>query len=105
MVDIAGVGYRLWIPHEVSEDMTCDGNVDVHVYLTDSAHYVCTFYTPEDLRELLERWRVSGEHAGGACVWDPSMIVVRDLRISTIRAAVEDLIASGDIRKAMQLCD
>ncbi len=80
-----------------------DGNIDVHVFLEDGAQFVATLYTPENLRELMNKWRATGEYSGDY-VWDRSMVVVRDLRLETIRAVVADLIASGDLQRAFEPC-
>ena len=104
MIEIEGKGYRIWSPHPFHEGCSKYGNIDVHVYLQDGTHYVTTMYTVENLREVLELGRLSGECAGGAYTWDTSMIVMRDLSLATIQAVVEDLIQSGYIQRAMDLC-
>lgn len=105
MCEFSGAGYRIWIPSELPGEEPHNDNADVHVYLDNGLHYVATLYTPYNLGCLLEKWRASGEYGGGLYVWDPSMVVVRDLHMETIRLAVENLIATGDLHRAFQLAD
>jgi len=97
-IEIVRSRYRLWIPH--ARECESEGNLDLHVFLENGPHYVCTVYTPENLRRILNDFRYSGE---GSCMWDPSMVIVSDLQDETICAAVEELIATGAISRAMEL--
>ena len=99
MMDIRGEGCRISIPHELTILTPEDENADVHVQLDDGREYAGTLYTPANITSLLHKFERSGECALGRYFWDPTMLVVRDLTEETIRAAIEDLVATGDIEK------
>jgi hypothetical protein len=100
--DIAASGCRIWIPHTMSPKEISSGNADVHVFRDGGAHYIGTLYTPENLQSLLQKFQASGECADGCYFFDPSMLVVRDLRPDTIRRAIEAIIQTGEIERAFE---
>ena len=102
MDEFSGDGYRVWTPHNFGTHSGDEGDIDIHVNLKDGKHYYGTLYTIEHLRQALDDGRRFGEYANGAYAWDPSMIVVRDLLLATVRATIEDLIQTGDIEKALE---
>ncbi len=62
--------------------------------------YVATI---EQIEERLRHYSSSGECAGGAYFWGTGLIIVRDTSDETLRAAVDDLIATGEFSKALEL--
>ena len=81
-------------PHPVDE------NIDVEVVFEDGAQYVATFFTLENIRELFEKNRKTGECAGGTYLWASQMIIVRTLTLENVSNAVADLIATGEFESA-----
>jgi hypothetical protein len=77
-----------------------DDNVDVEITLENAIVYSATFFTIENIRTLLMRYRQSGECAGGVYMWATDMIIVESLTLENIQAAVQDLIETGGIDHA-----
>lgn len=103
--EITGPGFRIRIPHPLPSDEEEDGNVDVLVHLDDGSHYAGTLYSVANVRVLMDRFRVSGECAAGRYFFDPTMVIVRDLKVDTIHAVIEDLIRSDELAKAFVRSD
>ncbi len=74
----ADTAYRLEIVGEGQLDPVND-NVDVWVYTKDGSRYSATFFTLKNIEMLMDRWRDSGECAGGKYFWCVDAIVVREL--------------------------
>src|SRR5689334_17870792 len=92
VIKILGHGYGV----DVAND-----NVDVLVYF-DGSKYAATFFTLENIRHLFLKNRTTGECAAGTYLWAASMIIVESLDEETIRAAVADLMASGEFDRAFE---
>ncbi len=95
-VELFGNGCRVWIPHALTD---ADGNADVHIFLHDAA-FAGTLYTVDSIRELMARHERTGECASGRYFFDPTMVIVRNLRPETILAVAEELVKSGELSKA-----
>jgi hypothetical protein len=78
------------------------GNVDVEVELPSGARYAATFFHPDNIAELMDRYQSSGECAGGLYVWASHMIIIRELSRRAIEAAVADLVASDQLSSAFE---
>ncbi len=91
--------YRLEIVGEGQINPSND-NVDVWVYTEDGSRYSATFFTVRNIETLMDRWRESGECAGGTYFWCIDAIIVRELSEATIRSTVDDLFANGEFYKA-----
>lgn len=87
------------VPEGVALD-AADDSVDVFVEFETGEHYCATFFTLQNLRTLMRRYRDSGECRGGLYVWATDMIVVETLTRDVIEAAVDDLIQSGELASA-----
>ena len=77
-----------------------DDNVDVEIRLDDGRRFVATFFTLENLRTLLARYRDTGECDYGRYFWAADMIVVKELTTETIVKTIEDLLRSGELVSA-----
>lgn len=74
-----------------------DDNVDVLIDLDDGRSFSATFFTIDNLRTLMRRYRTSGECANGAYIWAKDMVVVESISEEVLRVVVTDLIATGEI--------
>lgn len=81
-------------PHPIDE------NIDVEVVFESGALYVATFFTPENIRGLMEKNRRTGECLGGLYLWASDMIIVERLTRDVVSRAVADLLASGEFESA-----
>ncbi len=75
-------------------------NVDVRVALQDGQAFSLTFFTTQNLKALLERYRDTGEGASGLYVWAKDMVVVELLSEEVIRTVVSDLVRTSEIESA-----
>jgi hypothetical protein len=76
-----------------------DDNVDVYVHFEDGRSYIATFFTLRNIERLMEKDRRTGESGGGLHFWATDMVIVRRLDPETVRLAIEDIIASGDLEQ------
>ena len=75
-------------------------NVDVEILFVDGRRYSATFFTLENLRLLLDRYRDTGECRRGLYIWAKNMIIARELTREAIAATVEDLLRTGEFFSA-----
>lgn len=87
--------YRLEIVGKQQVNPAND-NVDVWVYTEDGSRYSATFFTLKNVETLMDRWRESGECAGGIYFWSTDAIIVREISEEAIRHIIDDLFASGE---------
>jgi len=79
------------------------GNVDIEIAMTeDGSRWSGTVHTPGDLDRLLERWGSTGGGAASLYIWEEDMIVVRTLSEDVIVRVAEDLVRTGEYRKALR---
>jgi hypothetical protein len=93
--------YQVRLLHEAVADAE-DANVDVVVEFASGRRFGATFFTPENLERLMDRYKQSGECAQGLYVWASEMIVIRRVSPDAIRIAVADLIEAGEFQKAFR---
>jgi len=86
----------------VAESSTCpaNGNVDAYVSFADGTRYFATFFTIENIKDLMESYRSTGECLSGTYFWSSDMIIVESVTDSKIRETVGDLIRRGEFRDA-----
>jgi hypothetical protein len=93
-------GYEVrFIPDGTHPHPTAD-NVDVEVVFNSGEFYVATFFTLENIRELMEKNRRTGECLGGLYLWASDMIIVERLTLDAVSRTVADLLASGEFGAA-----
>ena len=94
------MNYELIVYDDENGINSTDDNVDVEVRLDNGKFYTATFFTLENVRSLLTRYKSTGECANGLYLWTVDMIIVENLSKETIRKTVDDLIESGEISSA-----
>ncbi len=90
-----------WVDDEFGID-PADDNVDVTVDFATGERYAATFFTVENLKALMERYRESGECANGLYFWSSHMIVIQRLTKVKVDRAIQDLIQSGELPSAFE---
>lgn len=84
-----------------------DDNVDVQVDFEDGRRFVATFFTPENIRSLMEKWRATADNSCkyGLYFWCVDMVIVSKLTLEVIAETVEYLMQKGEFEQAFQKCE
>lgn len=90
-----------WINDDFGIDPV-DDNVDVVVRFESGERFVATFFTLENLRSLMEKYKETGECAHGLYVWSTHMIVISRLTLENVERAVADLIENDEFDVAFE---
>jgi hypothetical protein len=77
-------------------------NVDVEVIFGTGERFSATFFSLENIRALMTRYRETGECASGTYFWAKDMVVVMSVDDATIAKAVRDLIDTDEFRHAFR---
>jgi hypothetical protein len=78
-----------------------NGNEDI-VILYKGQRYSATVFTLANIKSLMENYIISGECANGLYFYCPDMIIVENLKRSTILETVSSIIAAGEIDQAFK---
>jgi hypothetical protein len=100
MIELVGSGYRATVILGGAPSGPAEENADVHVRVNDGRSYNGVLATPGNLRYLLQKFAAEGDCASGSYVWIEGLLVVRDFRLETMIAALDGLVASGEIGAA-----
>lgn len=79
---------------ELIED-TKDFNVDVYIIFENDTWYCPTFFTLDNIRNIMNYHKISGESASGTYLWSSDMVIVKEITKEVIQITVEDLIQDG----------
>ena len=93
----------VWIEaeHRAPDEWQPDDDVtDVIVTLPDGTRWIATFCAFAHLATLRQNCAESGESLGGKYLWASDLILIDDTSRPSILAAVQDLLASGDLQSA-----
>ena len=93
---------RTYSIHVFVGDSLDDIVTDAEVHIA-GRRYGASFATPECLRDLLDRWAVTGEYASGSWLTIRDLVVVPGLTLENIARAVEGLFLEGDFWTAFDL--
>jgi hypothetical protein len=80
-------------------------NVDAFVDLPDGSTWALTIFAFDEVGRLLARWKETGEVANGSYFWAVDQLIVPEPGISTMTAAIRELVRSGDITSAGIRCE
>jgi hypothetical protein len=72
------------------------GNVDAEVTLPDGSRWSATFMSIHEIRNIMDRWRTSGENAAGQYFHCGDLVIVREAGIPAMVRALEYTLANGD---------
>lgn len=95
---------KLWLSSDCWEEGSHkpeDDCVDVAVTVADGTRWVATFCSFQHVQTLRSRWARSGECLSGRYVWMTNMILVVDTSRQTIEHVIQDLLASGEFKRAL----
>jgi hypothetical protein len=86
------LGCQTWDVH--------DDNVDVEIALAGGERFAATFFTLQNIRSLMDRYRLTGDCSHGEYMWSSNMIIVDNLEPETISRAIAGLLQEGELRSA-----
>jgi hypothetical protein len=99
---LANTPYKIsWVEDEFGVD-PADDNVDVLVDFASGERYTATFFTLDNLRSLMERYRETGQCANGLYLWSAQMIIITRLTKANVEQAVAELLATGEFTKVFE---
>ncbi|MEV4171937.1 hypothetical protein [Nonomuraea sp. NPDC049709] len=107
MIEIDDAFYRISKPDfemliprwEGSAPETAD-EADATITLSDGTRRYATFMTLGVVNKIMDRWRDTGECLSGRYFWLSHLVVIREPGFDSMIAAVQDLIATGEIDDA-----
>jgi hypothetical protein len=70
-------------------------SADAEIVLSDGSRWSVTFATLDEIRNIMERWRQSGECRSGAYFRVPDLVISSRPGVANMLVAVEDLIDQG----------
>lgn len=76
-------------------------NTDVEVQLNDR-RYAATFFTIENVKAIMERYKTTGESLSGSYFWSANLIIVKDLSETSISSVIADLVRMDEFENAFQ---
>ncbi len=97
-------GYELLIIWGSGVYDPADVNFDLEIRTSD-ARYSATVFTLRNIGTLLRRWRVSGEEPNSYFRCYDAIVVDAPITEATIRRAVADAVATGDLESWPRLED
>ena len=110
MIEIHGPFYRVsesgfemliarWEGHEPETAEEADATIT----FPDGSRRYATFMTLDVVRRIMDKDARTGESLGGRYFWCSDLIIVRDVGLESMVAAIRDLISSGDVERACGL--
>lgn len=64
--------------------------------------YSATLFTLENIKSLMERYEATGECGNGSYFYCLDMVLVKNLRRTTILDAIDNIISEGEIDQALK---
>ncbi|RVX46888.1 hypothetical protein EDD27_9801 [Nonomuraea polychroma] len=107
VIEIDGAFYRISKPSfemliprwEGYAPETAD-QADATITLSDGTRRSATFMTFGVVSKIMDRWRDTGECLSGRYFWCSDLVVIREPGFDSMIAAVQDMIATGEIDDA-----
>src|SRR5437868_6126849 len=85
-------GFDVLFLLEDGEDPGAVENIDAVIEMPDDSRWGATAFTLREVERLFQRWRSSGEAAGGLYLRVPDLILMREPGVEKIADAIADLI-------------
>ena len=79
-----------------------DDNVDVFIYFDNGEEYYASFFTLQNIINLIKKNEHTGECINGMYFWSSDMIIVKELKLEDIEKVVNDLLREGSFYVAFQ---
>ncbi|MFI7697322.1 hypothetical protein ACIBQ6_50230 [Nonomuraea sp. NPDC049655] len=100
---ISKPGFEMLIPRWEGYAPETADEADATITLPDGTRRYATFMTLGVVSKIMDRQRDTGECLSGRYFWCSDLIVIRDPGFDSMIAAVEDMIALGEIDEACAL--
>ncbi|MFJ2030651.1 hypothetical protein [Streptosporangium sp. NPDC087985] len=98
-------GFEMLIPRWEGHEPETAEEADATITFPDGSRRYATFMTLDVVRQIMDKNARTGESLGGRYFWCSDLIIVRDVGLESMVAAIRDLISSGDIEGACGLLD
>ena len=86
----------------INQEEASKGPADIIVQLSDGYQYIASFVAYEQIGELRELHRHSGDFLYGEYYWCKNLVIVADCRMDAVRRVVEHMLEEGDFRAAFE---
>jgi len=93
------------IPRWEGHEPETAGEADATITFPDGSRRYATFMTLDVVRRIMDKDARTGESLGGRYFWCSDLIIIRDVGLESMAAAIRDLISSGDIEGTCGLLD
>ncbi|EAY24865.1 hypothetical protein [Microscilla marina] len=90
---------RLSFPTGYKAQEIQDSNVDVYIILDNQDVYYATFFTLKNIQKLMSKAGIGS--AEGCYFWVADMVIIESITLNNIVVAIQDLIQSYSIDKAL----
>ncbi|WP_329089566.1 hypothetical protein [Streptosporangium sp. NBC_01469] len=98
-------GFEMLIPRWEGHEPETAEEADATITFPDGSRRYATFMTLDVIRRIMDKNARTGESLGGRYFWCSDLIIIRDVGLESMAAAIRDLISSGDIEGACDLLD
>jgi hypothetical protein len=88
--------FRALFMLDADDDAASVENIDTEVILPDGTRWSATFMSIHEIERIMERWRNSGENAGGEFFHCNDLVVVRATGIPAMARALEYALGNSD---------
>ncbi|MGP3961960.1 hypothetical protein ACTWPT_38835 [Nonomuraea sp. 3N208] len=96
-------GFEMMIPRWEGYAPETAEQADETITLPDGSRRYATFMTLGVVSRIMDRWQETGESLNGRYFYCTDLIIIREPGFVSMIAAVQDVIASGDIEHACGL--
>ncbi|MFJ2028218.1 hypothetical protein [Streptosporangium sp. NPDC087985] len=98
-------GFEMLIPRWEGHEPETAEEADATITFLDGSRRYATFMTLDVVRRIMDKDARTGESLGGRYFWCSDLIIVRDVGLESMVAAIRELISSGGIEGACGLLD
>lgn len=93
-------GFEMLIPRWEGDAPETADQADATITLSDGTRRSATFMTLGVVSKIMDRWRDTGECLSGRYFWCSDLVIIREPGFDSMIAAVQDMIATGEIDDA-----
>lgn len=83
--------FKLLVLHELDNFNVAEQNIDFNI-IVDNIKYAGTAVTLKNIEYLMEKFRVSGDCQFGRYFWQSNMLILEEMTIDCLRAALLDIV-------------
>ena len=70
-------------------------NIDVYVKLSNGKEYVVTFFTLNNIKHLMKKWKTTGENSG-KYFWALNSCIIERLDHKTLEECINEMLSNGE---------